>query len=66
MIRILSDSSTLYSINEGQAKNIGISPLVVTINNKSYLENEEINSKEFVKLINDIFLNLHNLLLAMF
>jgi len=53
MIRILSDSSTLYSINEGQANNVDISPLVVTINNKSYLENEEINSKEFVKLINE-------------
>ncbi len=38
MIRIISDSSTLYSIEEGQAKKIDVSPLVVTINNKSYME----------------------------
>ena len=53
MIRILSDSSTLYSVSEGQANNVDISPLVVTINNNAYLENEEINSKEFLKLINE-------------
>lgn len=53
MIRILSDSSTLYSINEGQAIKVDISPLVVTINNKTYMENEEINSEEFIKLINE-------------
>lgn len=53
MIRILSDSSTLYSVNEGQANNVDISPLVVTINNKAYMENEEINSKKFLELINE-------------
>ncbi|MDV4150506.1 DegV family protein [Clostridium sp. AL.422] len=53
MIRILSDSSTLYSISEGQANKVDISPLVVTINNKTYMEYEEINSEEFLKLIND-------------
>lgn len=53
MIRILSDSSTLYSINEGQANKIGISPLVVTINNKTYMEYEEIHTQEFIRLINE-------------
>lgn len=53
MIRILSDSSTLYSVNEGQANNVDIAPLVVTINDKAYMENEEINSKEFLELINE-------------
>lgn len=53
MIRILSDSSTLYSISEGQANNVDIAPLVVTINDRTYMEYEEINSKEFVKLIKE-------------
>ena len=53
MIRILSDSSKLYSVKEGQANSVDIAPLVVTINDKAYMENEEINSKEFLKLINE-------------
>lgn len=52
MIKIISDSSTLYSVKEGQANNVDISPLVVTINDKSYMEYEEINSEEFIELIN--------------
>lgn len=52
MIKIISDSSTLYSIKEGQANNIDISPLVVTINDRTYKEYEEICSKEFIDLIN--------------
>ena len=39
MIRILSDSSTLYSVKEGQANSVDIAPLVVTINDKAYMEN---------------------------
>ena len=46
MIKIISDSSILYSVNEGQANNIDISPLIVTINDKTYMEYEEINSEE--------------------
>ena len=52
MIKIISDSSTLYSVNEGQANNIDISPLIVTINDKTYMEYEEINSEEFIEIIN--------------
>ncbi|MGG7143083.1 DegV family protein [Clostridium nigeriense] len=51
MIKIISDSSTLYSIKEGQANNVDISPLVVTINDKTYMEYEEILSEEFIDLI---------------
>ena len=53
MIRIVSDSSTLYSVKEGQAKGIEIAPLIVTINNKTYRENEEINTQEFINIINE-------------
>lgn len=51
MIRIISDSSTLYSIEEGRKNNIDIVPLAVTINGNTYLENEEISSDEFIKMI---------------
>lgn len=53
MIKILSDSSTLYSIKEGQANNIDIAPLQVTINNKTYTEFEDIDSKQLIDLINE-------------
>ena len=43
MIRILSDSSTLYSIEEAKQNNIDICPLSVTINGKTYKELEEIH-----------------------
>ncbi|MGG7177901.1 DegV family protein [Clostridium paraputrificum] len=52
MIRIISDSSTMYSITEGEEKNIDISPLSVTINNKTYREYEDIHTEEFIELIN--------------
>ncbi|WP_288221957.1 DegV family protein [uncultured Clostridium sp.] len=52
MIKIISDSSTLYSIKEGQANKVDISPLVVTINDRTYMEYEEICSEEFIDLIN--------------
>ena len=38
MIRIVSDSSSLYSKKDGQAKGIEIAPLSVTINNNTYKE----------------------------
>ncbi|MBU5454862.1 DegV family protein [Caproiciproducens sp. MSJ-32] len=53
MIKILSDSSTLYSIKEEQANNIDIAPLQVTINNKTYTEFEDIDSKQVIDLINE-------------
>lgn len=53
MIRIISDSSTLYSIEEGKKHNIDISPLSVTINGETYRENEDISTEEFIKIINE-------------
>lgn len=53
MIKIISDSSTLYSIKEGKKQNIDIAPLSVTINGKTYKEFEEIGTEEFVNIINE-------------
>lgn len=52
MIRIISDSSTLYSVEEGKKNNLDITPLSVTINNKTYKELEEIQTEGLVELIN--------------
>lgn len=52
MIKIVSDSSTLYSIKDGQANNIDIAPLSVTIDGKTYTEFEDIQTKEFIDIIN--------------
>lgn len=51
MIRIVSDSSSLYTASNGLAHGIDIAPLVVTINNKSYKEYEDILTKEFIDII---------------
>lgn len=51
MIRLISDSSTLYSIEEGKALPCDITPLCVTINGKTYREFEEINAETFLGLI---------------
>lgn len=53
MIRIISDSSTLYSVEEGRKNNIDIAPLSITINNKTYVENEEINTTQLIEIINE-------------
>ena len=53
MVQIISDSSTLYSIDE--AKEIGLvtCPLNVSIKNQTYREYEDIDSKTFISLINE-------------
>ena len=53
MIRIISDSSTLYSIEEGKKNNVDISPLSVTISGNNYAENEDIDIDidDFIKII---------------
>lgn len=51
MAKIISDTSTLYSITEGAKNNIEINPLNVTINNTTFLEFEEISPKEFLEII---------------
>ena len=52
MIRIVADSSSLYSKNEGKEKGISIAPLAVNINGQTYKEFEDINTHEFIEIIN--------------
>ncbi len=52
MVRIISDTSTLYSTGEARAAGFAVSPLAVTINGRTYREFDEINSQEFVQIIN--------------
>lgn len=51
MIRILSDTSTMYASAEAEAAGFHVSPLTVTIAGKSYREFDEISAEEFVSLI---------------
>jgi len=51
MIRIVSDTSTMYSSAEAKAAGFTVSPLAVTINEKSYKELDEITSEAFVAQI---------------
>ena len=51
MIRIVADSSSLYSKNEGKEKGISIAPLAVNINGQTYKEFEDINTYEFIEII---------------
>ena len=51
MVRIVSDTSTLYSSIQAQEAGFDVSPLSVTIGGKSYREFDEISSEEFVALI---------------
>ena len=52
MVRIVSDSSTLYSVSQAREAGFAISPLSVTIAGKSYREFSEISAQEFVDIIN--------------
>ena len=51
MVRIVSDTSTLYSTAQAREAGFAVSPLSVTINGKSYREFDEISSQEFVDII---------------
>ena len=51
MIRIISDTSTLYSSAEARAAGFAVAPLSVTIAGKSYREFDEISADEFVSII---------------
>ena len=52
MVRIISDSSTLYSPTQAREAGFAVSPLSVTIADKTYREFEQISSREFVDIIN--------------
>ncbi len=51
MVRIVSDTSTMYSTTEAREAGFAVSPLSVTIAGKSYREFDEINAAEFVEII---------------
>ena len=51
MVRIVSDTSTLYTTAQAEAAGFSVSPLSVTIAGKSYREFDEISSEEFVAII---------------
>ena len=53
MIKIVADSSTLYSREETKQNDLDIRPLSVTINNKSYKELEELTTEGLVEMINE-------------
>jgi len=51
MVRIVSDTSTLYSTTQAREAGFAVSPLSVTIAGKTYREFDEISSEEFVRII---------------
>ena len=51
MVRIVSDTSTLYSTTQAREAGFAVSPLSVTIAGKTYREFDEISSQEFVDII---------------
>ena len=51
MVRIVSDTSTLYSTTQAREAGFAVSPLSVTIAGKSYREFDEISAEEFVNII---------------
>lgn len=51
MVRIISDTSTLYSTTQAREAGFDVSRLSVTIAGKSYREFDEITSEEFVAII---------------
>ena len=52
MVRIVSDTSTLYSTAQARETGFFVSPLSVTIAGENYREFDEISSEEFVAIIN--------------
>lgn len=53
MIRIVSDSSSLYSRKDGQANGVIVAPLSVTIKGNTYKEYEDIEIQKFIDIINE-------------
>ena len=52
MVRIVADTSTLYSTAQAREAGFAVSPLSVTIGGQTYREFEEISSRQFVDIIN--------------
>ena len=53
MVRIVADTSTMYSSEEAKAAGFAVSPLSVTIGGESYRELDEMKAEQFVQLIQE-------------
>ena len=51
MVRIISDTSTMYSTSQAREAGFAVSAMSVTIAGKSYREFDEISAEEFVSII---------------
>lgn len=51
MVRIVADTSTMYSSEQAAAAGFSVAPLAVTINNQTYRELNEIGGEQFVEII---------------
>lgn len=56
MIRIVADTSTLYSTAQAKDAGFDVSPLTVTINGQTYREFDEISAEQFVEIIHQGYL----------
>jgi len=53
MVRIIADTSTMYSSAEAREAGFDVSPLAVAINGRTYRELDEMKSETFVSIINE-------------
>ena len=50
-MKIITDTSTLYSPVQGQEINLTVLPLSVTVNGKTYKEYVDIQPDEFIEIV---------------
>ena len=53
MIHIISDSSTLYSIESAKKKGLSIVPLNISVDSQTYRDFEDITSTQLLTMIED-------------
>ena len=53
MVRIVADTSTMYSPKQAEEAGFAVSPLAVTIAGNTYRELDEITGDEFIRLIGE-------------
>lgn len=56
MVRIFTDTSSLFTPAQGREMGFDVAPLTVTIAEKTYREREEIETSEFIDIINQGYL----------
>ena len=47
-MKIVTDSSVMFSVEEGARRGMAVLPLVVTIDGQSWLEYEDVSAEEFL------------------